>query len=90
MIKQTNMITTQNIINSSLPVYIYDYITNKFSLSSIFRQIPQIFLKILHTSVDYLYIGPELHILVLPMPVICGRIFRRCFVNPLIFLLIFL
>jgi len=92
MIKQTNMImiTTQNIINSSLPISIYDYSTNKFSLSSKYRQIPQIFLKTLLNPADYLYIGPKSHKQVVLMPIMHGRIIRRCFVNRLIILLIFL
>ena len=74
MIKQTNMImiTTQNIINSSLPVSIYDCSTNKFSLSSIFRQISQIFLRILPASVGCLVFRPESHVQVVPMPIIRG------------------
>jgi hypothetical protein len=47
MIRQTNMITTQIIINYSLPMSIYVCNTNWFSLSRIFGQFLKIFLWVL-------------------------------------------
>ena len=57
MIRQTNMITTQIIINSSLPVSIYDCNTNEFSLFNNFRQISGIFLKNKHKPLGCLFSG---------------------------------